>query len=172
VSENTALTMLSCFNNRLSILDLYTISKKISDTYLKYLGTQELLPQSIEVNTPYCDGQDVFEGIYTEYSNIEKNGTAAKSEDYNVANGKITFNTEGVYTFVMTNNAIISRESSPAMVKATLNVSIITSVIETTVRQAEIVGYYSIMGIKLSQEPASGIYIIKYDNGKTVKAIK
>ena len=33
-------------------------------------------------------------------------------------------------------------------------------------------GYYSILGIKLPQEPESGIYIILYDNGKAKKVIK
>ena len=37
---------------------------------------------------------------------------------------------------------------------------------------ANIVGYYSIMGQKLLQEPQSGIYIIQYDNGKTEKVVR
>ena len=37
---------------------------------------------------------------------------------------------------------------------------------------ARVVGYYSIMGQKLSQEPQSGLYIILYDNGKTEKRMR
>jgi uncharacterized repeat protein (TIGR02543 family) len=37
---------------------------------------------------------------------------------------------------------------------------------------AKIVAYYNIMGQKLPQAPASGIYIILYDNGKSEKIIK
>ena len=35
-----------------------------------------------------------------------------------------------------------------------------------------VIGYYSITGVKLSVEPASGIFIIKYSNGKAVKVVK
>jgi len=37
---------------------------------------------------------------------------------------------------------------------------------------ANIIGYYSILGAKLDKEPASGIYIILYDNGSTEKRVK
>ncbi|MDR0871882.1 MAG: hypothetical protein LBN27_00240 [Prevotellaceae bacterium] len=37
---------------------------------------------------------------------------------------------------------------------------------------AEVVGYYSILGAKLPGEPASGIYLVKLSNGKTVKLVK
>ncbi len=36
----------------------------------------------------------------------------------------------------------------------------------------EIVGYYNILGKKLENEPANGIYIIMYDNGKAEKVMK
>ena len=35
-----------------------------------------------------------------------------------------------------------------------------------------VTGYYSILGAKLSAEPASGIFIVKYANGKAVKVVK
>jgi len=35
-----------------------------------------------------------------------------------------------------------------------------------------VVGYFSILGAKLSQEPASGLFLVKYSNGKTVKVVK
>ena len=38
--------------------------------------------------------------------------------------------------------------------------------------QPEITGYYSITGIKLPKEPASGAYIITYDNGEAVKVVR
>jgi len=38
--------------------------------------------------------------------------------------------------------------------------------------QPHITGYYSILGIKLSKEPTSGIYIIMYDNGKAEKVVR
>ena len=39
-------------------------------------------------------------------------------------------------------------------------------------KEKNIIGYYNIMGQKLTKEPASSIYIIKYDNGKTEKVVK
>jgi hypothetical protein len=36
----------------------------------------------------------------------------------------------------------------------------------------EVVGFYNIIGQKLTQEPTSGVYIIVYDNGTTEKVIK
>jgi hypothetical protein len=36
----------------------------------------------------------------------------------------------------------------------------------------QVAGYYSIPGAKLPKEPASGLYIILYDNGKAEKAVK
>ncbi len=37
---------------------------------------------------------------------------------------------------------------------------------------ATVAGYYSIMGAKLSAEPASGVFIVKYANGKAIKVVK
>ena len=39
-------------------------------------------------------------------------------------------------------------------------------------QNAEVVGFYSILGAKLAGEPASGIYLVKFSNGKTVKLVK
>jgi hypothetical protein len=36
----------------------------------------------------------------------------------------------------------------------------------------EIVGYYTLLGQKLAEEPANGIFIVKFSNGKTVKIAK
>jgi hypothetical protein len=38
--------------------------------------------------------------------------------------------------------------------------------------EAVIVGYYSLTGAKLQQEPQRGLYIIVYSNGKTEKVLK
>jgi len=37
---------------------------------------------------------------------------------------------------------------------------------------AEIVGYYNLVGQKLANEPAKGIFIVKFSNGKTIKMAK
>jgi len=50
--------------------------------------------------------------------------------------------------------------------------NVTTSIVETKSASNEIAGYYNIMGIKLSEEPKSGLYIILYSNGQTEKKIK
>jgi hypothetical protein len=50
-----------------------------------------------------------------------------------------------------------------------------TGIVETAVDadlQSAPAGYYTLTGQRLPQEPAGGIYIILYDNGTAVKAIK
>ena len=41
-----------------------------------------------------------------------------------------------------------------------------------TADNAKIAAYYDLLGRKLLQAPEKGIYIIQYDNGKTVKSVK
>ena len=47
-----------------------------------------------------------------------------------------------------------------------------TGIYATAADGAKAVAYYSITGKKLSAEPASGIFIVKYSNGKTIKVVK
>ncbi|GHT35275.1 hypothetical protein FACS18945_2580 [Bacteroidia bacterium] len=47
-----------------------------------------------------------------------------------------------------------------------------TGIYDTAADGATVTGYYSILGAKLSQEPASGVFIVKYSNGKSVKVVK
>jgi len=48
-----------------------------------------------------------------------------------------------------------------------------TGVVETRhTTSLQVVGYYSILGQKLLQEPESGLYIIMYDTGKAEKVLK
>jgi hypothetical protein len=49
---------------------------------------------------------------------------------------------------------------------------ILSSVDEIAAGKASVVAYYSILGVKLPQEPQNGSYIVLYDNGKTEKRIK
>ena len=47
-----------------------------------------------------------------------------------------------------------------------------TGIVQTVANKARIIGYCNLFGQRLPQEPGKGIYIILYDNGKTVKVIK
>jgi hypothetical protein len=55
---------------------------------------------------------------------------------------------------------------------ATVVVSKATSIGEVQADGAVIVGYYDILGRKLTEEPRSGIFIIQYDNGTAEKVVK
>ena len=45
------------------------------------------------------------------------------------------------------------------------------SINEVLANSARIVGFYGILGEKLPREPQNGVYIVKYDNGKTEKKL-
>jgi uncharacterized protein (TIGR02145 family) len=44
--------------------------------------------------------------------------------------------------------------------------------VSSDMTNAQTVGYYDILGRKLKEEPEKGIYIIRYDSGKTTKVIR
>ena len=102
-----------------------------------------------------------------------KNGIWAESRDYSVTNGKITFLTEGLYTFWMTNAAITIGNASACV---TLNVNAPTGIAETTANNLKVypnptTGQLTIVNsIDISHLPA-GVYFLKI-NDKTVKVIK
>ena len=59
--------------------------------------------------------------------------------------------------------------------KITFGTMIITDVVEKNnypSLPANIIGYYSILGTRLSKEPQSGVYITVYDNGTIQKIVK
>ena len=144
LSSNTELEVLNCYNNQLSALDLSAANMKLyhivcynnhlilSDLFtlseiwksnwspgmFPYgLGNQTLPSQTIPPGTEldFSVPQNVFNGIYTEFS-VTQNGNPAPESDYTITDGKITFHTLGTYNVKMTNNAIISSSEHPAEV--------------------------------------------------------
>jgi len=126
VSLNTALAYLYCDNNCLHLSDLFIASEILeSNSYIGFrrLGTQNLLPQTANIGEILFASEAEFNGIFTEYSDITKNGSSAVSpSDYTITNGTITFNTSGNYSVTMTNAAIISSPTHPAKVLAEIEV--------------------------------------------------
>ena len=113
-----------CYNNRLPLSVLYEASKSEPKSSNKYLGTQNLYPVEMSMYSTYGTGENIFDGQYTQYSDVKKNGAnAVINMDYSVSNGLITFKTTGNYTFSMTNAAIESYTNYPAIVNATVKVS-------------------------------------------------
>ena len=107
MSKNMALTELWCYNNRLTLSDLFAASERITKLYKKWLGTQNLLPQTISTGRELFSKQAVFNGIYTNYA-VTKNNSPAPESDITVTDGKIIFNRSGNYTVTMTNEAVKS----------------------------------------------------------------
>lgn len=73
---------------------------------------------------------------------------------------------------------IVLAEGSTADVEDWLNsamdvtVASVNGIGNTSATPAQIIGYYSILGQKLPKAPESGMYMIRYDNGKSEKIIK
>ena len=123
VSNNTELTDLSCYSNSLPLSDLFAISEKISNPNYKCLGQQNLVllvPTTIGI--PFGSGENIFNGIYTEYTAVKGDMPALINEDYIINEGIITFITAGHYTVTMTNDAITSNLYYPAKVTIELPV--------------------------------------------------
>ena len=150
---------------------------KINSTNVLYrrFGTQSLPIQTVSLGAEldFSVPQNIFAGISTNFV-VTQNGNLVSESDYTVTNGKITFNTLGTYSIKMTNTAIVADPGYPTElifdVTVTEVVGISTQEVSTPL--SKVVDYYSVWGAKLPQEPASGIYIILYDNGKTGKIVK
>jgi len=93
----------------------------------------------------------------------------AKSQSTNISH-TINDLSSGTYYYTFeilgVGNAVLTGLSSTFEVKET------TGIVETQCIASLPVGYYNLLGAKLPQEPTSGIYIIKYDNGKTEKVVR
>ena len=123
LSANTVLEHVTCYNNRLPLSDLYTVSKVIDYLYSKLLGTQTLVPQTVQANDEIdFSSQAKFEGIPTVFAVYKGSSIAITNIDYTIAGGIITFITDGNYTVIMTNDAIIADPNYPAKVIATFMV--------------------------------------------------
>ena len=109
------------YNNRLPLSDLYAASEQINTVDSKFLGSQTLLPQQVEIGDILFSNQSVFNEIFTNYT-ITKDGNPAPENSYTVTDGKITFNKLGIYTVTMGNDAIVSNMFYPASVTVDLMV--------------------------------------------------
>ena len=120
INANVKFHWLSCYNNGLLLSDLFANAERVKDNipiYYRPLGTQTLFTQTISIGKEleFSTPQNVFNGIYTEFS-VTQNDNPTPENDYTVTEGKITFNKTGTYTVKMTNKAIISSPNYPAEV--------------------------------------------------------
>jgi len=118
VRNNPNLEYLACSSNQLPLTDLYAISEKIVNPENKWLGTQYLVTQTVNVGDMVdFSTQAMINGIPTVFT-VTENGAPASVADYSINNGKIVFNAAGNYTVTMTNSAIVSHTNAPAQVIA------------------------------------------------------
>jgi len=156
VSQNTQLLWLNCSNNKLSTLDLSELD--LLPSYSFYGSGQSISAilkgsnNNYSVDFPLNNPSGFVEGIsYTNDVLYSTSNTITESP-FNVQTGRtIWYNLSGTITFdyqnIASTNDIKMSESIP-------------------------VAYYSITGIRLSQEPKSGFYIVVYNNGTAEKVIK
>ena len=94
--------------------------------------------------------------------------TASDIYTYTVEN--LLSDTDYYYTLeILCMDNIVLASQSDSFKTTGDNTSVVETLCATSLR---VVGYYSVLGQKLPQEPQSGMYIIMYSNGKTEKVLK
>jgi len=122
VSNNKALKILNLEENSFQLSELYSISEAISAQKVKFLGTQKLPVQYVQMGELIdFSNQNEFGGIPTKFF-VKKDGFPAPESDYSIESGKITFYSVGNYSVTMTNTAIISHLNYPVEVIANFTV--------------------------------------------------
>jgi len=101
-------------------------------------------------------------------------GVGLKSQD-NVFGVRVTNLSENTtYNYTMEvigkNDVVLDTKTGTFTTKGGSNVGIEDTLPATS--QPSIVGYYSLTGAKLAQEPKQGMYIILYDNGTSERRVK
>ncbi|MDR1729963.1 MAG: hypothetical protein LBR52_04805 [Prevotellaceae bacterium] len=94
---------------------------------------------------------------------VPSNGYTLESGSLSATNGIITPNADGTYT--------LSGVTKPVVVMANFS-ALSTAIDEMPARDKTVTGYYTILGQKLMNEPAEGMYIILYDDGTSEKIKK
>ena len=116
VSKNPSLFFFDCRNNCLPLSELFSISEhRITEPTIvggpsyKYLGTQNVLPQSVSLGSEIdFSDQSIFKSKNTQFAVLQDNDVPVPENDYTIIDGKITFHRTGNYTVTMTNEAIFS----------------------------------------------------------------
>jgi len=174
ISNNPLIDRVDCWNNRLPLSDLYAISKKISDPFYRFLGTQTLLPQAVEPGSSVdFSSQAQFEGVATVFE-VQKDGSPATiNDDYTISDGIITFNEVGNYTVTMTNSAIVANDYYPAKVIAQFWVGIES--IEDVTQMSNVLIYPNVrtgkVYIKIENEPIPEVKLYSTD-GKLLHHVR
>jgi hypothetical protein len=112
-----------CYGNHISLSCLYAISEIIPTPYSKQLGPQTLIPIDLEeVVVVDFSSQASFGDVDTDFVVMKGDAIAIIDVDYEINGGVIEFLTNGVYTVIMSNEAIVSDASYPATVTVEITV--------------------------------------------------
>ena len=123
ISRHRFLLYVECFDNHLTLSELYGIVENIQGSSNPRLETQRLFPQQIVMGSPLdYSSEKEFGGVLTNFE-VEKNHgfPAVLNTDYTIYDGIIVFKTAGKFTVTMTNSAVRS-SVSPAVVIAEIDV--------------------------------------------------
>jgi hypothetical protein len=155
VSSLTNIETLSCSSNQLTSLDLTGLNRLVAfhginqrpELTLTKCPVYQHYALAIDLNNPtdFVDGLIYENGILTSISNL------ISSSPFSVTTSNPNFTLSGTLTLNYTNETNIPK-------------------IENENRQA--IGFYSIMGVRLGEEPQSGMYVILYDNGSSEKVMR
>ena len=77
---------------------------------------------------------------------------------------------DGVLTPITTNN--LTYDNVDIKTISLIKEVLVTGIDNVSAGAGAIVGYYDMMGRKLQEEPTTGLYIIKYDNGATKQVMR
>jgi len=147
----------------------------------------EKLLDATKVDYAWTTVNGVVGGLFTDKTNYNSIFLpAAGTFDENI--GLVNIGINGLYWSSTENNsdaagyfyfnnttAIVSsygNKASALNVRSVKGNSTGINAVSVDTENAKITGYFDILGRKLTEEPTKGIYIIKYDNGKTKKMMK
>jgi len=153
VSNSPKITKFWCMNNKLSSLDVSALTKLSISEFSNQTPTLTLTNRgsdyrvAISLNNP----TELRSGITYDGTNLISNNKEIKTSSF-----KVNVPGSGVK---MTGSFTFNYEES-------------TSIPKINAANRQIVGYYSIIGAQLPEEPQNGIYIILYDNGTAEKVMK
>ncbi len=148
----------------------------------------EYQPQTITENIEYSEDESIeidlssektIDGKSTQFIWTSATGVAVlvSGVDYTENNGVFTFSNPAQFGAFLRCTTLNETFMTPTNLAWTdydflLSPQTPAAIGDITADGRTVTGYYSIMGVKLQDEPANGIYIILYDNGSTEKRIK
>lgn len=171
-----SLNELRIYGNHLSLSQLYPAKTIVKFDDYRQLGEQNLLPSEAVVGEDIDLSSEIeFDGVMTQFA-VSKGEAMADAGDYDINDGVLKFLKPGEYNVEMTNSAIPSFEYQPLKVTATYSVSEAASIDGVMSEGDAVVSIFNVSGVEVFRgiecempQLAPGIYLFRYDDGKTEK---